>query len=91
MSKPARWCALRSSLRFVDGCRDRANFRDFFVLVIVEARVNEGNKSKNRENQPYCHNEAFHGADTNIERTSAEREIFRHTPSPDWQRGRVDF
>ena len=66
------------SLRLIESCRDSPNFRDFFVLVVIEGWMDERNKSKNSENKPNCHYEAFHGADTNIERTSADRNFQTH-------------
>jgi hypothetical protein len=50
----------RGAFRLLDGGCDRANFRKFFPLVIIKARMEERDDAEKEEDNAKNQNETFH-------------------------------
>jgi hypothetical protein len=61
-----RWRDLRRLL-FLHGCLDGAEFRNFFLLVVVEARVHQPNHTKNDKNDAEDDGKPLHGSNVSQE------------------------
>src|SRR5882762_1424179 len=70
----------------VHGCFDGAEFCHFFLLVIVEIRVDESNYSKNQEDDSENDDKALHSPELITSTVIRVRNASRRSPAPDWRR-----
>src|SRR5260370_304413 len=72
---------------FVHGCFDGAEFRYFFLLVIVEIGVNESNHTKNQQDNSENDDETLHGSEPITTAALCVSNADRRTSAPVRRRG----
>src|SRR5256885_2050492 len=68
---------------FVHGSFEGAEFRHFFLLVIVEIRVDESNHTENQEDDSENDDQAPHLSEPFLIVTALARNAYRRSPAPD--------
>src|SRR5258708_26506688 len=76
---------------FVYGWFDGTDFGHFFLLVVVENRVDESNHTEDQEDDSDDDDHAFHSSEPITTGATWAKNACGHTPAPGWRLEYVDW